>query len=307
MYFTRRNLLQGLLSISLTSCLGSFEVVRLHDAPRYETYHSSEDIPKINFAHLNAADLRGNTPNIFQFISEEEARDHARWLADFFLEHKIDAINFNEVDYAGTIKTGGLDQPKVIAEFMGKPYDYVIFDQYMKSPLWTTGNAMISRFPIKALHRHLYGETGDILDNRLDHFFKDFIHVELKVGDRKLQVFYTHLDDGEEEYEFRKRAEVKELITHLREFVEKEPRSYIVVAGDFNFSRSSRLMKNLLADGILHPPATNFGLKTYPSDAPAEDLDHILASHNIAINNYRTFHFPWSDHLGLLCELEFLD
>ena len=116
------------------------------------------------------------------------------------------------------------------------PYDYVVFDQYMKSPLWTTGNAMISRFPIKAVHRHLYG-NDDCLDNRLDHFFKDFIHVELKVGGRKLQVFYVHLDDGEREYEFSKKEEIRELITYLREFVEKEPQSYIVAAGDFNFSR----------------------------------------------------------------------
>ena len=306
MYFSRRNLLQGLLSLSLTSCLGSFEVVRLRDAPGYDASHPDEEIKKINFAHLNAADLRGNTPNIFKFISEEEALFRANWLADFFLDHKIDAINFNEVDYAGTVKTGGLDQPKVIAEFMGRPYDYVVFDQYMKSPLWTTGNAMISRFPIKAVHRHLYG-NDDCLDNRLDHFFKDFIHVELKVGGRKLQVFYVHLDDGEREYEFSKKEEIRELITYLREFVEKEPQSYIVAAGDFNFSRRSRLMKELLADGILHPPAANFGLKTYPSDNPTKDIDHILASHNIAINDYRTFHFPWSDHLGLLCELEFMD
>lgn len=306
MYFSRRNLLQGLLSLSLTSCLGSFEVIRLHDAPRYEAHHSREEVKKINFAHLNAADLRGNTSNIFKFISEKEALFRARWLADFFLGHKIDVINLNEIDYADTVKTGGLDQPKVIAEFMGRPYDYVVFDQYMKSPLWTTGNTMISRFPVKTMHRHLYGEEGKRFDSRMDHFFKDFIHVELKAGDRRLQVFYVHLDDGEKEYGFRKKEEVNELITHLREYAEKEPRNYMVVAGDFNFSSNSQLMKDLLADGILHPPARDFGQKTYPSDAPAEDLDHILASNNIAINNYKTFHFPWSDHRGLLCELEFL-
>lgn len=305
MYFSRRNLLQGLLSLSLTSCLGSFEVVHLHNAPRYEMHHSREDIQKITFAHLNAADLRGNTSNLFKFISKKEALFNARWLAYFFLEHKVDVMNFNEMDYADTVKTGGLDEPKVIAEYMDKPYDYVVFDQYMKSPLWTTGNAMISRFPVKAVHRHLYGEECG-LDSRLGHLFKDFIHVSVKIGKRDLHVITTHLDDENGESGFRRIEEARELARYVKKLKEKDPESYLVVAGDFNDSYNSKTMKILLSSGILYPPANNFGLKTYQNGNPTADLDHILASSNIKIHNYRTFHFPWSDHLGLLCELEFL-
>ena len=294
------------ISLGLTSCLGSFEVVNLNHALSYEKAVPQKDSKKITFAHLNAADLRGNTPFLFEYISRKEALDHARWLADFFREKGVDIITLNEVDYAGTAKTGGLDQPKVIAEFMGSPYNYIVFDQYMKSPLWTTGNALVSSFPTKTVHRHLYGAKEGELDSRLEHLFKDFIHVKIKVGKRELDLITTHLDDADGEFSFRRHEEARELAGYVTELKQKNPQSYIVAAGDFNDGYNSRTMKMLLKDGTLHPPAENFGLKTHQSGNPTQDLDHILASSNIKINNYRTFNFPWSDHLGLICELEFV-
>ncbi len=295
--------------VALTSCTaGRFQVVHLNNAPRYENVTSGEDARAVTFAHLNAADLRGNTTFLFETISQEEARYHAAWLADFSRREKIGIINLNELDYAGTTKTGGLDQPKIIAEHLGAPYNYVLFDQYLKSPGLITGNAVISRFPMKAVHRHLYGDSDcNFFDSRIEHFFKDFVHVSVRVGKRELNVINTHLDDSEGEYEFRKKEEARELAAYVRSFAQQNPGSYIVLAGDFNAGHNSKIMKILLKDGILHPPAENFGLKTHQNGNPTHDLDHILASSNIKIHNYRTFNFPWSDHLGLMCELEFLE
>ncbi|MDO8511321.1 MAG: endonuclease/exonuclease/phosphatase family protein [Nanoarchaeota archaeon] len=303
MSFTPRNILPGILSLSLTSCLGIFEVVHLNGAPRYEEAASQEDIRKINFVHLNAADLRGNTPFLFESISAAEAHRHARWLADSLLKENVDIISLNEVDYAGTVKTGGLDQPKLIAEYMNTPYDYVVFDQYMKLPLWITGNAVISRFPMRAVHRHLYGDKNDA-DSRIGHLFKDFIHTEIRIGNKKLDLITTHLDDGSEDNSTRK-GEAQEIAGYITELKEKNPNSYIVAAGDYNDSHDSETMKIILSSG-LYPPK-NFGLKTYQNGDPTQDLDHIVASPNIRIHDYRTFAFPWSDHVGLICELEFLE
>lgn len=304
MGFIPRIILQGTLSVGLTSCAGTFEVVHLHGAPRYEEVASQEDIRKINFVHLNAADLRGNTPFLFESISTEEARCHARWLATSLLKEKADLISLNEVDYAGTAKTGGLDQPKLIAEYMGSPYDYVVFDQYMKLPLWITGNAVISRFPMKAAHRHLYGEKND-MDYRIEHLFKDFIHTEVRIGNKKLDLITTHLDDGSSEEDSLRTEEAQELAEYVQELKQKNPDSYIVAAGDYNDAHNSKTLKIILSSG-LYPPE-NFGIKTYQNGDPTRDLDHIVASANIRIHNYRTFAFPWSDHLGLACELEFLE
>ena len=305
-FITRRGLVCGVLGLGLTSCLGSFQVVHLHNAPSYENVDSDEEIKKVTFAHLNAADLRGNTTNLFQFISKEEAEQRAASLADFTRKEKIGIFTFNELDYAGTAKTGGFDQPKIIAEFAGSPHNYVVVDQYMKSPLWTTGNAIISSFPVKIEYRHLYGNQECELDSRLGHLFKDFIHVKVKVGKRELDVITTHLDDADGEFSFRRHEEARELADYVTELKQKNPYSYIVAAGDFNDSYNSKTMKILLSSRILHPPAENFGLKTHQNGNPSKDLDHILASGNIVIHNYKTFTFPWSDHLGLMCELEFL-
>src|SRR3989338_8781125 len=98
MSLSRRVLLQGVLSLGLTSCLGNFEVIRLNNAPPYYQATSYEEVKTIHFAHLNAADLRGNTPFLFEFISKQEAREHAKSLADFMLKEKIDIISLNEVD-----------------------------------------------------------------------------------------------------------------------------------------------------------------------------------------------------------------
>ena len=75
--------------------------------------------------------------------------------------------------------------------------------------------------------------------------------------------------------------------------------------GDYNDAHDSQIMKLFLQE-VLHPPAENFGLNTYQNGNLSADIDHVLATSNIA-NDYHTFNFPWSDHLGLLCELEFLE
>ncbi|MBI2125024.1 hypothetical protein HYU08_00550 [Candidatus Woesearchaeota archaeon] len=306
MYPPRRNILSGLLSLGLTSCLGSFEVHHLNNTLPYEKVTSQEEITKINFVHLNAADLRGNTPFLFEHISEEESRYRAKWLAEYWRGEGVDIASINEIDYAGTTKTGGLDQPILIAEYLDEPYNYVVFDQYMKSPLWTTGNTVISRFPIKTVHRHLFGENPRSMDTRLGHLFKDFIHTEIGVGSKRLHLITTHFDNENAEFGFRKKEEAQELAQYLFEFKQKNPESYLVAAGDFNDDHDSETLKIILSSG-LYPPQENFGLKTYQNGNPTNDLDHILASSNIKISNYRTFQFPWSDHLGLMCELEFLN
>ena len=107
MYPPRRNILSGLLSLGLTSCLGSFEVHHLNNTLPYEKVTSQEEITKINFVHLNAADLRGNTPFLFEHISEEESRYRAKWLAEYWRGEGVDIASINEIDYAGTTKTGG--------------------------------------------------------------------------------------------------------------------------------------------------------------------------------------------------------
>lgn len=308
---SRRSLLSGLGNaalLSLASCVtGSFRILRLNGASDYDEYHSDEDLRKINFAYLNAADLRGNNDNIFKSVEMEEVLRRAEFLAKQMLKEKVDILCLSEVDYEDSIKTGCLNQPEIIAAFMGAPYNYVLFDEYMKSTVWTTGNAVISKFPMKAMHRHLYGETvhgekGYYLD-RVVHSYKDFIHAGIKIGRRELDAIVSHLSHV---FPDLKMNEVSEILEYTTKLYRQNPDRFIIASGDCNDAHDSPPVKKLLSNGILHPPA-NFGLKTYPSDKPKDDLDHILTTENLRLNNYRTFDFPYSDHLGLICEMEFLE
>ncbi len=295
--------------LGLASCVtGPFRILRLNGASDYDENHSNEDLRKINFAYLNAADLRGNNGNIFESVEKEEVLRRAEYLAKQMLQEKVDILCLSEVDYDDSIKTGCLNQPEVIAGFMGTPYDYVLFDEFMKSALWTTGNAVISRFPMKGIHRHLYGEKvhgedGYYLD-RVVHTYKDFIHIGIKTGRRKLDVIVNHLSHA---FPGLRREETEEVMEYVTRLYRRKPERYIITPGDYNDTHDSPPIKVMLSNGILQAPA-NFGLKTFRggNSEPIEDIDHILATANIRLNHYRTFDFPYSDHLGLICELEFL-
>ncbi|MEK6816188.1 MAG: endonuclease/exonuclease/phosphatase family protein [Nanoarchaeota archaeon] len=294
----------GLISstgIAVASCLGGFGLVRLNNAPDYDSYASNEDIRKIHFAYLNAADLRGDTPNLWAIVSRKKILRRAKWLASYSRTNRFDFLGLSEVDYKDTLKTGCVNQPQAIAKYMGTPYDYVIFDEYAKSSGWTTGKAVVSRFPMKPIYRHVYGKKNGFF-GRFRHVFKDFIHVGSKVGRRKLDIINNHFYDG---YESVKMDEAKQLLAYATKLMKEDPNRFMVAPGDYNSTHDSNVMTKILSTGVFFPPAVNFGLKTYRSSNPYSDIDHILANQNLKITDFRTFHFPWSDHLGVECMLEF--
>lgn|SRR3989344_3575370 len=304
--------LSGALSLALASCLGSFQVMRFNDALPYQ---EAENIntEKIRLVYFNAADFRGNTTNLFKFISTETSQDRTKCFGEFCKRVGADIVAVSEVDWY-SLKTGNLDQPEAIIQAMGSPYNYLVVDQYLKSPLWTTGNMAISLFPLKTVHRQLFGDHDD-LDTRLGHYFKDFIHLRAKVGlssQEELDLLITHLDEDENSVSFRRKEQAREMTAYIRELKQSNPSAYIIVAGDFNDSYNSKVMKMFLKDGLLHLPEENYDLPTFQADNPSLDLDHILASSNVKITHYQSFEVKdkegelLSDHLGVMCDLELL-
>jgi len=285
---------------TLASCLGNFGIVRFNGAPDYDNYNSKEDIRKIHFAYLNAADLRGDTTNLWAIVTRKEILRRAKWLASYARTSGFDFLGLSEVDYKDTLKTGCVNQPQEIAQYMGTPYDYVIFDEYAKSSGWTTGNAVVSRFPMKPVYRHVYGKKYGFF-GRFRHVFKDFIHVGSKVGRRELDIINNHFFDG---YESVRMDEAKQVLSYATKLMEENPKRFIVAPGDYNSNTDGNVMRKLVSTGLFHAPS-NDGLKTYRSHGPTTDIDHILVNSNLKITDFKTFLFPWSDHLGIECMLEF--
>ena len=309
-------------SICLTAVLataschaGDFKVVRFNDAPSYEKSESTStnesnkpELRKARVAFFNAADFRGNTGNLFQIISKETSKERVECFGTFCRYMGADIMALSEIDYAETLKTGEIDQPQELAKSMGDPYNYVVVDKYMDTPLWSTGNAMVSRFPVKTVQRHLYGEDNP-LDDRIGYLFKDFLHVKIKIGDHDVDFILNHFDDGEGPYSFRKIEEARAVNDYILELVKKNPHRYIISVGDYNAGKDSRTMKILLSSGLLKS-ADNLGIPTYPADKPKIDIDHILFSKNISSSNFRTFAIRdengklISDHRGVMVDLE---
>jgi endonuclease/exonuclease/phosphatase family metal-dependent hydrolase len=296
--------------VTLTGCTyGKFGVVRLNNAPSYNGVNKNEDIKKVKLAYWNSADLRGNTGNLFAFISEETSIHRAKSAGQYFKKEGVDIIGLGEVDYEDTWKTGFRDQPFDITKTMNSPHDYVVVDQYMKALLvpWTTGNAMISRHPTKVVHRHFYGENG-VLDMRLNHLFKDFIHVKVKIGNKELDVIVSHLDN--EDSSATRKKELWEINTYVRGYLQKKPDAYIALMLDANAEKDSTEIKGFLSHGIFHPPKQNYGIPTYPSDNPTRGISHIFVK-NGEIEDYERFCLTdkneeyISDHCGVKGTLVF--
>ncbi len=277
--------------VSLTSCTpGEFKVVRLNNAPTYDEVTSQEDIREVPFAYWNAADLRGDTPNLFEFISAATSQQRADSVGTYFREQGLGIIGLGEVDYDDTAKTGFRDQAIDIAAAMNSPYDYVVVDQYMVSRLfpWTTGNGMVLQYPAKVVHRHLFGED-EPFDSRLGHLFKDFIHVKIKVGKRELDVILSHLDDEDNLTFSRRRDELEKILAYAAKVKQENEHAYIAFMADANAVQDSSEMRRVLTHGLFHPPERNYGIPTHRSHNPTMGISHVFVTQNMEIQDYDRF------------------
>jgi endonuclease/exonuclease/phosphatase family metal-dependent hydrolase len=82
-----------------------------------------------------------------------------------------------------------------------------------------------------------------------------------------------------------------------------------VVAGDFNASRDHKLFREILTAGFLD--CADAGRRrswpgfTWPSSRPVMRLDHVLVSRPATVRMARTVRVPYTDHLGVLADIEF--
>jgi len=76
---------------------------------------------------------------------------------------------------------------------------------------------------------------------------------------------------------------------------------HVVMMGDFNCQSDSPEMRRLLDLGGLREPEPN--LHTYPSWRPQRNIDHILVSHALQVEDVRVLNYPYSDHLPIAMEI----
>lgn len=193
-----------------------------------------------------------------------------------------DIVVLVEVD-TGSYRSGYFCQAQTIADKLG--YNYVVESKYntnslaLKVPvLKQQANALLTKQSVETFRFHYFEEGVKRL----------VIQTDLKA----VAIFIVHLS-----LKYRHRQNQLEQLHELTQNTDKE----IIIAGDFNtFWGSRELNLFLAATGLQNANLSN--MPSHPSHAPMRQIDFILHSSGIHIDNFYIPDVRLSDHSPLVCD-----
>ena len=193
----------------------------------------------------------------------------ARILADY------DLVGLQEVD-AGSLRSGFVNQVKYLADQAGFAH---VFDQSNRKigMISQHGNAVLSRVRPDAIAEYkLPGLPG-----------RGVLDVRFGSGPDALHVLILHMALG-------RRGRLRQ-IGFLAERVADY--QHVILMGDLNCDSDSPEMAVLVETARLREPAP--GLHTFPSWQPSRQLDYILVSSSIGVEQVEVLDYAFSDHLPI--------
>jgi endonuclease/exonuclease/phosphatase family metal-dependent hydrolase len=207
-------------------------------------------------------------------------------IINFITSINPDIVALVEVD-SGSYRSGKFCQAEIIAKELG--FNYVVENKYQNDSLAQIvpvlnrqSNALLTRQGIEQ-HQFHYFEQGV---KRL------IIQTDL----REIAIFIVHLS-----VKYRHRQNQLEYLHNLTQKTDKE----LIIAGDFNtFWGSRELSLFLAASGLKNANVSNS--PSHPSHDPHRQIDFILHSNGIQINNFYIPDVRLSDHSPLVCDFSYL-
>lgn len=196
-----------------------------------------------------------------------------------------DIVGLIEVD-SGSYRSGRSCQAKAIAEILG--YNYVAETKYSerslahKVPILNQqSNALLTK---ERIHGHTF------------HYFREGVkRLIIKTEIEEAVIFLVHLS-----LKYRHRQHQLEYLHTLVKRTNKE----VIVAGDFNTFFGKRELKLFMAASNLRN-ANVQNLPSHPSHSPLREIDFILHSSGIRIDNFYIPDVRFSDHSPLVCDFSF--
>ena len=195
----------------------------------------------------------------------------ARVLADY------DIVGLQEVD-AGSLRSGFVNQVQYLADYANFPH---VFDQSNRKigMISQHGNAILSRAQPDAITEH---KLPGLIPGR------GVLDVRFGSGPDALHVLILHMALGRRG----RLQQVAFLIELMRDY------RHVILMGDMNCDSDSPEMAVLLDAARLRDAGP--GLHTFPSWRPNRQLDHILVSPTIAVEQVSVLQdCGFSDHLPI--------
>ncbi len=228
-------------------------------------------------------------------------------VVDIIDEEKPDILTLQEVpDSAGN--PGLIDTLTELNKTILYPHIYYSpvhnFEVMHATVAW--GNVILTNQPI--------GDTSTIFTNgeHTDDFsfethsynIRNFQHVTLDIGDKKLHILNHH---GYHISEHKNgNDETLKACQHIAAYISKLD-GPVILAGDFNLAPDSESIK--VFDGMLRNLSKEYHLKTTRTDLTnkQEVCDYIFVSEDITVNDFYASDIMASDHKALLLDFEILE
>lgn len=194
--------------------------------------------------------------------------------------HEYDIVALQEAD-AGSFRSLYVNQIEFLARRGAFPYWYSQTNRNL-GKLAQHSNGLLSR-------RKPLG----IMEHKLPGFIPGRGLLEVHYGrpDRPLVLLLVHLA-------LSKRARLRQ-IAYVSRLVNRH--DHVLVMGDFNCRAQSEEMALLLAHTDLCKPVDE--LPTFPSWRPHRNIDHILATSTLRINEVQVLPHTVSDHLPIAVDI----
>ncbi len=191
-----------------------------------------------------------------------------------------DFVGLQEAD-AGSFRTGFINQVEYLAYKADFPYWYFQTNRNM-GRFAQHSNGILSRYrPIGVDEHRLPG----VIPGR------GALHIRYGSERETLHVVLVHMALGR-----RARMQQMDFLAELA-----NAHRHVIVMGDLNCRSDSPELKRLCRRTDLLEPL--HGMHTYPSWQPRRNIDHILVSSSLVVDEARVLDFPLSDHLPIATEL----
>lgn len=216
----------------------------------------------------------------WQYVFPTSRRlDNLNKISELIQDYDIVALQEAEI---GSLRSHFINQVEYLSKQGGFPYWHAQSTRKI-GVFAQLGNGILSKFPI-------YENS----DHRLPGFIpgRGLLCSTLGAGREKLLLIVLHLSLG--------KVAQRQQMDYLEKLVAGHP--HVVIMGDMNCLSQSKLFEKLI--GQSHFYSAGQGIKTFPSWSPVRDIDHILVSPSLRIQEVLLARKLYSDHLPLGVSLQ---